>query len=67
MLNRLLLLEFVGIGANETRKNELCRLNLTLNSADYKRVGEILGGEVEEMDFATLVRTSNANFIAHRL
>lgn len=36
--------KMVEIGANETRKNELCRLNLTLNSADYKRVGEILVG-----------------------
>ena len=45
VLNRLLQLKFVGINSDESlAKDEICRLSLYLNPADYVRVDERLKG-----------------------
>ena len=45
VLNRLLQLKFVGINSDESlAKDEICRLSLYLNPADYVRVNERLKG-----------------------
>ena len=45
VLNRLLQLKFVGINSDESlAKDEICRLSLYLNPADYVRVDEKLKG-----------------------
>ena len=45
VLNRLLQLKFVGIDSDESlAKDEICRLSLYLNPADYVRVDEKLKG-----------------------
>ena len=45
VLNRLLQLKFVGIDSDESlAKDEICRLSLYLNPADYVRVDERLKG-----------------------
>ena len=45
VLNRLLQLKFVGINSDEIlAKDEICRLSLYLNPADYVRVNEKLKG-----------------------